>query len=89
MTSTEGRWVAMIRWIPARAGFSWLRRWISTSISLPTRHHQIGQFVDDQHDLRQRLVIELFFLEQLLPGLGIEPGLHPAGPAACPWRWRR
>ncbi len=35
MTSTEGRCVAMIRWMPAARDF-WLRRWISTSISLPT-----------------------------------------------------
>ena len=35
MTSTEGRCVAMMRWMPAARLF-WLRRWISTSISLPT-----------------------------------------------------
>ncbi len=40
--------------------------------------HQVGQLVDDQHDLRQRLVIELFFLEQFLARVGIEADLHPA-----------
>ncbi len=35
ITSTDGRWVAMIRWMPAARLF-WLSRWISTSISLPT-----------------------------------------------------
>ena len=35
MTSTEGRWVAMIRWMPAARLFC-DSRWISTSISLPT-----------------------------------------------------
>ena len=35
MTSTEGRCVAMMRWMPAARLF-WLRRWIRTSISLPT-----------------------------------------------------
>ena len=34
MTSTEGRWVAMMRWMPeARAICA--RRWIAASISLP------------------------------------------------------
>ncbi len=35
MTSTEGRCVAMIRWMPAARLFC-ASRWISTSISLPT-----------------------------------------------------
>ena len=45
---------------------------------LADRDHEVGQLVDDQHDQRQRLVIELLFLVEFLAGLGIEAGLHPA-----------
>ena len=34
MTSTEGRWVAMIRWMPAARAI-WARRWTAASMSLP------------------------------------------------------
>jgi hypothetical protein len=40
--------------------------------------HQVGQFVDDQHDLRQRLIIELLVLVEFLAGIGIEADLDPA-----------
>ena len=40
--------------------------------------HQIGQLVDDQHDQRQRFVIELLFLVELLAGFGVEAGLYAA-----------
>jgi hypothetical protein len=45
---------------------------------LAHRHHQVGQLVDDHHDLRQHLVFELLFLEQFLAGLGIEADLDAA-----------
>ena len=35
ITSTDGRWVARIRWMPAARAF-WARRAISSSIFLPT-----------------------------------------------------
>ena len=38
---------------------------------LARRHHQVGQFVDDHHDLRQRLVFELFLLIDRLAGLRV------------------
>ena len=34
MTSTEGRCVAMIKWMPAARAI-WARRWIAPSMSLP------------------------------------------------------
>ena len=34
MTSTDGRWVAMIRWMPAARAIC-ARRWIAASMSLP------------------------------------------------------
>ena len=34
MTSTDGRCVAMIRWMPAARAI-WARRWIAPSMSLP------------------------------------------------------
>ncbi len=34
ITSTEGRWVAMIRWMPAARAIC-ARRWIAPSMSLP------------------------------------------------------
>ena len=41
-------------------------------------HHQVGQFVDDQHDLRQRRIVELAVLVELLARIGIEPHLDAA-----------
>ena len=41
-------------------------------------HHQIGELVDDDHDLRQDLVFQLLHLVARLAGLGIVAGLHPA-----------
>ena len=34
MTSTEGRWVAMMRWMPAARAIC-ARRWMAPSMSLP------------------------------------------------------
>ena len=54
MTSTDGRWVATRRWIPAARAFC-ARRAISSSTFLPDHHHQVGELVDDHHDVRQPL----------------------------------
>ena len=43
---------------------------------LTNRHHQIGQFVNDQNNLWQDLVIELLFLDYGLARFGIVAGLH-------------
>ncbi|MNY71035.1 hypothetical protein D3C86_2092910 [compost metagenome] len=34
MTSTEGRWVAVMIWMPAARAI-WARRWMAPSMSLP------------------------------------------------------
>ena len=53
-TSTEGRWVAMIRWMPvARA--SWARRVMRALGLVGGQHHQVGQLVDDHHQVGQFL----------------------------------
>ena len=41
-------------------------------------HHEIGQLVDHHHDLRQWLVVELFFLIDWLTGRFVETDLHAA-----------
>jgi hypothetical protein len=75
MTSTEGRCVAMIRWMPeARAICA--RRWMQASISLPGDHHQVGHLVDDDDDEGHRLGREFLGLEDRLAGLVVEAGLH-------------
>src|SRR5690606_3082308 len=45
---------------------------------LADRYHQVGQFIDDQHDLRQDVEIELFLDYHFLARFGIEPGLDSA-----------
>ena len=40
--------------------------------------HQVGKLIDDQNDLRQRFVIELFFLKELLACLWIKARLDTA-----------
>jgi hypothetical protein len=48
---------------------------------LAHRDHEVGEFVDDDHDLRQDLIIELLFLVDFLAGIRIEPDLdrRPSG----------
>jgi hypothetical protein len=41
-------------------------------------HHQVGELVDDHHDLRQDLVFELLHLVFRLAGLLVVAGLHAA-----------
>ena len=54
MTSTDGRCVARIRWMPTARAIC-ARRQIDSSTSLPGHHHQVGELVDDDDDERQRL----------------------------------
>ncbi len=87
MTSTEGRCVAMIRWMPAARAL--LREALDQEFDfLAGGHHQVGQLVDDHHDLRQRLIIELFFLVDRLARSSGRSRSGRGGRAACPWRGR-
>jgi hypothetical protein len=88
MTSTEGRCVAMMRWMPAARLFC--EQALDEDFDLlADRDHEVRQFVDDDDDLRQHLIIELLLLEQFLAGIGIEADLRYGGQAACPcWRQR-
>ncbi len=77
MTSIDGRWVAMTRWMPtARA--SWARRPMQELDVLGADHHQLGQLVDDDDDVGQGLELLLLLLGQRplllgdeLPHLGV------------------
>ena len=55
MTLTDGRWVAMTRWMPTARAF-WAMRVIDSSTSRARHHHQVVQLVDDDDDERQALV---------------------------------
>ena len=77
MTSTEGRCVAMIRWMPAARAI--LREALDEALDLLARdHHQIGQFVDET-TMRGSSEVELLFLVGRLSGLGV---VSRSGPAA-------
>src|SRR5690606_15517368 len=52
-------------------------------------HHQVGEFVDDQNDLRQDLIIELLFDHDFLAGFGIEPGLDASAERLAAGHGRR
>src|SRR5438034_1893356 len=53
-TSTDGRWVAMIRWMPtARAICASLTTEVCTSRG---GHHEVGELVDDDDPARQPLL---------------------------------
>jgi hypothetical protein len=54
MTSTLGRCVARMTWMPAARAFC-ARRAMHASTSLACCHHQVGELVDDHHDVRQLL----------------------------------
>ena len=41
-------------------------------------HHQVGEFVDDHHDLRQHVIFELFGLVDRLAAVGVVAGLDLA-----------
>src|SRR5277367_3231761 len=67
ITSTEGRCVAMIRWMPAARALD----------ILSGHHHQVGDLVDHHHQIGHGLRAEFFFLIDR-PALVIEAGLHGA-----------
>ncbi len=74
MTSTEGRWVAMIRWMPAaRASVPGA----GSPLRSPCRpHHQVGHLVDDDDDIGHGREIERLLLIDRLAGRAVEAGLH-------------
>jgi hypothetical protein len=86
MTSTEGRCVAMMTWMPAARAI-WARRCTAPFDLLAGHHHQVGHLVDDHDDVGHRLEIELLGLEDRLAGLVVEAGLH--GRVSCSPSWRR
>jgi len=45
---------------------------------LARHHHQVRHLVDDHHDVRHRLQVEVFRLVDGFAGLAIEAGLHRA-----------
>ena len=53
MTSTDGRWVARIRWMPTARAIC-ARRQIDSSTSLLGDHHQVRQLVDQDDDEGER-----------------------------------
>ena len=78
MTSTEGRCVAMMRWMPAARAIC-ASRWIAPSMSLPATimRSAISSTIDD--DIGQRRQLHLLVLVDRLAGLAVEAGLHGAG----------
>ena len=48
ITSTLGRWVARIRWMPAARLLGQTGDQLFDLLA--DHHHQVGQFVDDHHD---------------------------------------
>ena len=58
ITFTDGRWVATIRWMPTARAF-WAMRVIDSSTSRRRDHHQVVELVDDDHDVRQVLVLDV------------------------------
>ena len=65
-TSTDGRCVATTRWMPDRARL--LRDPHDRLLDvLGRRHHEIGELVDDDHDERHRLELEVRVVGVLRP----------------------
>ena len=52
MTSTDGRCVARIRWMPAARAFCAMRATL-VSTSFGAHHHEVGELVDHDDDVRQ------------------------------------
>ena len=77
MTSTEGRCVARTT---CNAGSPrHLRQPLHRAFDvLAGDHHQVGHLVDDHHDIRQRLEIELLLLVDRLAALAIVAGMYRA-----------
>ena len=77
MTSTDGRCVAMIRWMPAARAFC-ASRWIRNSTSLPAVIIRSASSSTTTTICGSDLVVELLHLVARLAGLGIVAGLDPA-----------
>ena len=58
MTSTEGRCVASTRWMPTARAICAIRVMASSTLAR-SRHHQVGELVDDDHDVGQRLLVDV------------------------------
>ena len=78
ITSTEGRCVAMITWMPAARAIC-ARRCTACLDLLAGDHHQVRHLVDHDDDERQQLQRQRLVLEDRAAGLGVEAGLHLPG----------
>src|SRR5215204_1193158 len=59
ITSTDGRWVARITWMPAARH---LGQALDRALDLLAgHHHQVGHLVDDHHDVGQRCKVHDLF----------------------------
>ena len=76
-TSTEGRWVATIRWMPAARAFC-DRRWIADSISLPAVSIRSATSSTTTTISGIRRHLDRLLLEHRHAGAGLEAGLHAA-----------
>ena len=75
MTSTDGRCVARID--VQTGGARHLRQPLHRPFDILARdHHQVGHLVDDDHDVGQRIEIQLLFLVDRLSGFLVEAGVH-------------
>ena len=75
--STDGRCVAMMRWMPAARAIC-ARRCTAALDLLAGDDHQIGELVDDDDDVRHRLGRHLLLLVDGFAGAVVEAGLHGA-----------
>src|SRR6185437_6437391 len=66
MTSTDGRCVARMTWMPADRAID----------VLAGDHHQVGHLVDDDDDEGQRLQVELFLLVDRRAAFLVVAGVH-------------
>ena len=56
ITSTDGRCVAMTRWMPTARAIWAMRQMLVLDVT-GRDHHEVGQLVHDDHDERQPLVV--------------------------------
>ena len=80
ITSTDGRWVAMIRCIPAARAIC-ANRWIAASCPLTSDQHQVSHLIDHDDDQGQFAGVEGLRLKNRLAGLRIKPRLYLADQA--------
>jgi hypothetical protein len=74
ITSTDGRWVAMIRWMPAARAI-WASRCTAHLDVLAGHHHQVGDLVDDHHQVGHVLGADFLALDRSAGRFVIEAGL--------------